>query len=88
MNNTDLYNAAIKLLDDNRLEYEISNFDSGAFMIDFNIQDKFYCVQIYNNLIGISHITGSDFSTIPDISFDNFEQFEKELKGFISPIKR
>jgi hypothetical protein len=87
MNNTDLYNSAIKLLDDNHLKYEVSSFASGAFMIDFSIKEKVYCIQIYNGLIGISDITMPDFSTVPDISFDNVEQFERELKSFISPIK-
>lgn len=73
-----------KRLDKSNVRYEMHSFDSGARMIDIWTDDKFYCVQIEETLIGISLVTEEiDFSTIPNQSFQNMDEFRKELERIL-----
>jgi hypothetical protein len=74
------------LLEKFNLRHEMHSFDSSARMIDIWIGDKFYCIQIEENLKGISLVTAeTDFSTIPDQSFQYFDDFKYELERILLP---
>ncbi|MGV3598690.1 MAG: hypothetical protein ACO1PI_12555 [Bacteroidota bacterium] len=73
----------INFFKENNINYTVNEFNSGATIIDFNIADDFYTVQIYNNLIGFSFLTNDEFSSMPDISFNDFFEFEGEIKKII-----
>ena len=65
----------IKLFNSSNIKYEVHTFDSGALMIDFWVNDDFYCVKIYNEEFGISRITDETllFDIIPDFKFNSFD---------------
>lgn len=68
----------INRLDELHLEYEIEEFQSLSCVINFNINKKFFCIQIENEKIGITQTKNStEFCTIPDSDFLPFEKFEK-----------
>ncbi|WP_298239537.1 hypothetical protein [uncultured Algibacter sp.] len=73
-----------ELINQKEIRHEIHSFDSGAFMVDIWINNDFYCLQLFENKFGISHVTEEiDFSTIPDKTFISWEKFETELKKVI-----
>ena len=70
-----------KLLEKSNIRHEVHSFDSGFRMIDIWTDNKFYCIQIESDLVGISLVTDEiDFSTIPDKSFQNVDEFKYELE--------
>lgn len=75
-------------LEESGVRYEVHSFDSGCKMIDILLDDKFYCIQVEDCLIGISLVTEEiDLSTIPDQSFQKFDEFKHELNRILSITK-
>lgn len=70
------------------LKHEIHKFDSGAAMIDIWVNDKFYCIQLFKNYIGLSLVTeDSGFSTIPDISYTSISEFKLDFEKILQLIQ-
>lgn len=79
-------NAILKLLNQSNIvsQIELESFDSGAFIIDFEVNGNFYCIQLWNKKFGWSKIEEDvAFSTIPDNYYEHYEVFEKDLKLII-----
>ena len=68
-----------RIVKENGGKYEEHSFDSGASIIDIWINENFIVVQFQEKQIGVSIIDNdnSDFSTIPDHTFDNAITFKK-----------
>ena len=78
----------ISILINANVKYDIENFDSGALMIDVEVEDRFYCLELTKNYMGISEIIGEDseFSSIPDHSYKNLGEFLEKVR-IISGVK-
>ncbi len=74
-----------ELIKPKEIRHEIHSFDSGAFMVDIWINNDFYCLQLFENKFGISKATEEiDFSTIPDKTYSEWENFKTELEKVIN----
>ncbi len=74
----------IPILEKLNIRHEIHRFDSGAIMIDIWVAEKFYCVQLFENFIGLSLVTeDSGFNTIPDISYESMSLFKIDFEKLI-----
>lgn len=72
------------LIENKNIRYEIHSFNSSAFMIDVWIYNEFYCIQLFDFKFGISKVTEEiDFNTIPDKTFNEWEDFKVELEKII-----
>lgn len=70
------------------LKYETTCFNQ-AIMIDIWMKNYFVCIQITNEYIGCSIYKKNDtvdFSTIPDTSFKNKDEFFKYFKANITSL--
>lgn len=50
-------------------------------MIDIWRGESFFVIQIDNRSIGFSEVEGSDFSTLPDMRFNELDIFIRYLEG-------
>ncbi|CAL2094433.1 hypothetical protein [Tenacibaculum sp. 190524A05c] len=73
------------LIENKNIRYEIHSFDSNAYIIDIWINNGFYCIQLFDYKFGISKVTEEiDFNTIPDKTFNEWEDFKFELEKIIN----
>ncbi len=71
------------------IRHELHKFDSGAAMIDIWVNEKFYCVQLFEDFIGLSLVTeDSGFSTIPDVTYKNISEFKPDFEKLIRLAKK
>lgn len=75
----------VAILRDGKFKYEIEKFNSGASMIDLEIENRFYCLQLTKNYMGISEITEEDpgFSTVPNESFIVINEFKERIGAIL-----
>lgn len=78
---SDIHGAIIQWLTRHSIKYETSSFPSGAYMIDIWRGESFFVIQIDNRSIGFSEVEGSDFSTLPDMRFNELDIFIRYLEG-------
>ncbi|WP_207434544.1 hypothetical protein [Sabulibacter ruber] len=62
---------------------DVHTFDSGAYMIDIWKDDKFYCIQLFDNKFGLSEVDKYDFSTIPDFTYETYDEFKFNLNNML-----
>jgi hypothetical protein len=63
-------------LNHENVRYEVHTFDSGCAMVDIWKDDLFYVIQLERERIGLSLVDeNADLSTIPDKTYNNFENF-------------
>ena len=86
----DLLPYIVEQLDLLDVRYEIHHFDSGAIMVDIFIEDKLYVIQIFENDLGLSLVTDETglFDIIPDKSYNDIEEFKKDLQNTLSPLRQ
>jgi hypothetical protein len=54
-------------------------------MVDIWIKNDFYCIQLFENKLGISKVTEENgFCTIPDKTYTEWENFKTELEKVIN----
>lgn len=84
MESKEVLNYTINQLMDYKIRHEIHRFDSGCVMIDIWIRNELYSLQFEENKVGCSLVTrDTDFSTIPDKWYKNFEEFKIQLEGIL-----
>ena len=72
---------ALKNLD---LWFECHEFDSGAAMIDFRIDDEFYCVQMNDGKFGWTRVNEeTGFSSIPDSGYLIWNEFKTQFDKIV-----
>jgi hypothetical protein len=69
------------------VKHKVYQFDSGAIMIDIWINNKFYAIEIYRDVIGLSEVTKetTPFDIIPDKSFKDPEEFKTAFELILLP---
>lgn len=72
----------INRIESEKVKYEVHNFDSGAIMVDIFIKDKFYVIQIDDDVIGLSEVTDETgmFDIIPDKSYKDEKEFNIDFE--------
>lgn len=77
-------NTLIQILSENKLKFEIHEFDSGSAMIDVYISNDFYCVQMTDSKFGWSKVEeDSGFSTVPDSGYLKWSEFKNAFDEII-----
>ena len=75
----------INILRLGKFKFDLEKFKSGASMIDVEVGNRFYCLQLTKDYVGVSEITEEDtgFSTLPDESFRDTNKFKKKVSEIL-----
>lgn len=67
-------------------KYEVTDFPSGAVMIDIWVGGRFFVIQIDGHTIGLSEVTDETgpFDIIPDQAFTNASAFQAAFLRMLS----
>jgi hypothetical protein len=74
----------IELFESNKIDYKIMGFDSGCSMIDFELNDRYFCIQLEHDQFGWSEINeDTGFGTFPDSGYLEWSTFLQQISDLI-----
>ena len=80
---SEAYNFVINELEKRTLRYEVHIFDSGAYIVDIWVDNKFITVQLEKSGLGLSFHGVEEFSSMADEVFSNVAEFKSSFLSVI-----
>lgn len=77
-------NSIFEALNKQNLKFQFYEFDSGAVIIDFWLDDVLYCIQMADKKFGWTKIDENiDFCSIPDSGYLEWNEFKPQFEQII-----
>ncbi len=80
----ELIKTITQKLNQKEIRWDLLEFTSGAFMVDFHYMGDFYSIQSDTVTFGLSKMkkgTETEFNSVPDKTFDTLDMLLNELES-------